>query len=156
MLAVISMPLGGWVADRASRHNPRNKVMVMVAGVALTSLFLAAGAYFRSLPLFMVGGFFLPFGVSAQLNAVQEIVPAFRRATAMGLYMLTLYFLGGMWGPIIMGAVSDAAGIQIAYVVLSAIGLLSTVGLLWATRSFNADHDRAYEVDRSMGLVEAK
>ena len=156
MLAVISMPLGGWVADRASRHNPRNKVMVMVAGVALTSLFLAAGAYFRSLPLFMVGGFFLPFGVSAQLNAVQEIVPAFRRATAMGLYMLTLYFLGGMWGPIIMGAVSDAAGIQIAYVVLSAIGLLSTVGLLWATRSFNAEHDRAYEVDRSMGLVEAK
>ena len=151
MLAVISMPLGGWVADRASRHNPSNKVLVMMAGMLLCGLFMAAGAYLGSLPLFVVGGFFLPFGVSAQLNAVQEIVPAYRRATAMGLYMLSIYFLGGMWGPTIMGAVSDAAGIQMAYVVLSGIGILSTVGLLWASRSFNADYQRATEVDRSMG-----
>jgi sugar phosphate permease len=116
-------------------------------------LLLAAGAYLGSLPLFIAGGFFIPFGVSAQLNAVQDIVPAYRRATAMGLYMLTLYFLGGMWGPIIMGAVSDAAGIQTAYVVLSAIGILSTVGLLWASRSFNADYNRAHEIDREMGLA---
>lgn len=153
MLAVISMPLGGWVADRASRHNPRNKVLVMMAGMLLCGLFMAAGAYLGSLPLFVAGGFFLPFGVSAQLNAVQEIVPAYRRATAMGLYMLSIYFLGGMWGPTIMGAVSDAAGIQMAYVVLSGIGILSTVGLLWASRSFNADYQRAFEVDRSMGLL---
>jgi MFS family permease len=153
LLAVISMPLGGWVADRVSRHNPRNKVMVMVAGVFLSALFMAVGAYLGSLPLFIVGGFFIPFGVSAQLNTVQEIVPAYRRATAMGMYMMSLYFLGGMWGPIIMGAVSDVAGIQIAYVVLSAIGLVSTAGLLWAARSFNADHNRAQEIDRNMGLV---
>jgi MFS family permease len=147
------MPLGGWVADRASRHNPRNKVLVMMAGMLLCGLFMAAGAYLASLPLFVVGGFFLPFGVSAQLNAVQEIVPAYRRATAMGLYMLSIYFLGGMWGPTLMGAVSDAAGIQIAYVVLSGIGILSTVGLLWASRSFNTDCQRANEIDRSMGLL---
>jgi len=153
MLAVISMPLGGWVADRVSRHNPHNKVMVMVAGMWLTALLMAAGAYLASLPLFIAGCFFLPFGVSAQLNAVQEIVPAYRRATAMGLYMLSIYFLGGMWGPTIMGAVSDAAGIQMAYVVISAIGIISTLGLLWAARSFNADYQRATEVDRSMGLL---
>jgi MFS family permease len=153
MLAVLSMPLGGWVADRVSRHNPRNKVLVMVAGMWLCGLFMATGAFLGSLPLFIVGGFFLPFGVSAQLNAVQEIVPAYRRATAMGLYMLSIYFLGGMWGPTIMGAVSDAAGIQIAYVVLSAIGILSTLGLLWSARYFNADYQRAHEIDRSMGLV---
>jgi len=127
--------------------------MVMVAGMWLTGLFTAAGAYLASLPLFIAGSFFLPFGVSAQLNAVQEIVPAYRRATAMGLYMLSIYFLGGMWGPTIMGAVSDAAGIQMAYVAISAIGIISTLGLLWASRSFNADHQRAFEVDRSMGLL---
>jgi MFS family permease len=153
MLAVISMPLGGWVADRVSRHNPRNKVLVMVAGMWLTALLMAAGAYLASLPLFIAGCFFIPFGVSAQLNSVQEIVPAYRRATAMGLYMLSIYFLGGMWGPTIMGAVSDAAGIQMAYVVISGIGMVSTLGLLWASRSFNADYRRAYEVDRSMGLL---
>ncbi len=150
MLAVISMPLGGWVADRVSRHNPHNKVMVMVAGMWLTALLMAAGAYLASLPLFIAGCFFLPFGVSAQLNAVQEIVPAYRRATAMGLYMLTIYFLGGMWGPTIMGAVSDAAGIQMAYIVICGIGIVSTLGLLWAARSFNADYQRATEVDRAM------
>ncbi|TSA54526.1 MAG: MFS transporter [Dehalococcoidia bacterium] len=153
MLAVISMPLGGWVADRVSRHNARNKVLVMVTGMLLTGLLMAAGAYLGSLPLFIAGAFFLPFGISAQLNAVQEIVPAYRRATAMGLYMLSIYFLGGMWGPILMGALSDAAGIQMAYVVLSAIGILSTVGLLWAARSFNADYSRARDIDRSMGLL---
>ncbi len=123
MLAVISMPLGGWVADRVSRHNPRNKVLVMMAGNVAY-----AGSLWRPAPTWVrcryssPAAFFIPFGVSAQLNAVQEIVPAYRRATAMGLYMLSIYFLGGMWGPTIMGAVSDAAGIQMAYVVLSGIG----------------------------------
>ena len=153
MLAVISMPLGGWVADKVSRRNPRNKVLVMVGGMWACALLMAAGAYLASLPLFIAGCFFIPFGVSAQLNSVQEIVPAYRRATAMGLYMLVLYFLGGMWGPILMGAVSDVAGIQIAYIVLSGIGIISTIGLLWASRSFNADHQLAFEVDRSMGLL---
>ena len=64
--------------------------------------------------------------------------------------MLTIYFLGGMWGPTIMGAVSDAAGIQMAYIVICGIGIVSTLGLLWAARSFNADYQRATEVDRAM------
>jgi len=153
LLAVISMPLGGWVADKVSRRNPRNKVLVMVVGLWLTGLLIAAGAYFASLPLFIAGCFFIPFGVSAQLNVVQEIVPVYRRATAWGLYMLTGYILGGMWGPIIMGAVSDAAGIQIAYIVISAIGIVATIGMLWAARHFNADYGRARDIDRSMGLL---
>lgn len=154
LLAVISMPLGGWVADRVSRHNPRNKVIVMIAGLWACSLLMAAGAYLGSLPIFVAGAFFIPFGVSAQLNTVQEIVPIYRRATAWGLYMFAGYFLGGMWGPIIMGAVSDAAGIQNAYIVICAIGIASSLGLLWACRHFNADYQRARDVDRSMGLLE--
>lgn len=153
LLAVISMPLGGWVADKVSHHNPRNKVLVMVVGLWLTSLLMAAGAYLASLPIFIAGCFFIPFGVSAQLNAVQEIVPIYRRATAWGLYMFTGYFLGGMWGPIIMGAVSDVAGIQAAYLVICAIGIIATIGLLWAVRHFNADYGRARDIDRSMGLL---
>jgi len=154
LLAVISMPLGGWVADRVSRHNPRNKVLVMVFGLWMCGLLIAAGAYLGSLPLFVAGAFFIPFGVSAQLNTVQEIVPIYRRATAWGLYMFSGYFLGGMWGPIIMGAVSDAAGIQYAYIVICAIGIVASLGLLWACRHFNADYQRARDVDRSMGLLE--
>jgi len=154
LLAVISMPLGGWVADRVSRHNPRNKVLVMVFGLWMCALLMAAGAYLGSLPLFVAGAFFIPFGVSAQLNTVQEIVPIYRRATAWGLYMFSGYFLGGMWGPIIMGAVSDVAGIQYAYIAICAIGMVASLGLLWACRHFNADYQRARDVDRSMGLLE--
>jgi MFS family permease len=154
LLAVISMPLGGWVADRVSRHNPRNKVLVMVFGLWMCTLLMAGGAYLGSLPLFVAGAFFIPFGVSAQLNTVQEIVPIYRRATAWGLYMFSGYFLGGMWGPIIMGAVSDVAGIQWAYIVMCAIGIVASLGLLWACRHFNADYQRARDIDQSMGLLE--
>jgi len=125
-----------------------------VVALWLCAIFIAAGAYLGSLPLFMIGAFFITFGVSAQLNTVQEIVPIYRRATAWGLYMFTGYFLGGMWGPIIMGAVSDAAGIQMAYVVISAIGILSSLGLLWACRYFNNDYNHARGIDRSMGLLQ--
>lgn len=156
LLAVISMPLGGWVADKVSHSNPRNKVVVMIVGLWLTGLLMSAGAYLNSLPVFIAGAFFVPFGVSAQLNTVQEIVPVYRRATAMGLYMLTGYFLGGMWGPIIMGAVSDAAGIQMAFVVISLIGIIATIGMIWAARHFNADYFSAREIDRSMGLLPEK
>ena len=52
-----------------------------------------------------------------------------------------------------MGAVSDAAGIQAAYIVICAIGIVATIGLLWAARHFNADYSRARDIDRSMGLL---
>ena len=53
-----------------------------------------------------------------------------------------------------MGAVSDAAGIQVAYVVICGIGIIATIGMLWAARYFNADYNRAREIDRSMGIAE--
>jgi len=105
LTAIIAMPLGGWVTDKVSQKNPRNKVLVIVVVMLLASICMAAGAFFASLPLFAIGVFFTSAFVAAQLNAVQEIVPAYQRSTAMGLYMLTGYILGGMWGPILMGAV---------------------------------------------------
>jgi len=156
LTAIIAMPLGGWVTDKVSQNNPRNKVLVIVVVMLLASLFMAAGTYFVSLPLFAIGVFFTTAFVSAQLNAVQEIVPAYQRATAMGLYMLTGYILGGMWGPILMGAVSDAVNIQTSFLIISGIGFLSSFGYLWSSKYFNADYHRAREVDRAMGLLEAK
>jgi MFS family permease len=156
LTAIIAMPLGGWVTDRVSQHNPRNKLLVIVVTMLLASIFMAVGTYFVSLPVFAIGVFFTTAFVSAQLNAVQEIVPAYQRATAMGLYMLTGYILGGMWGPILMGAVSDAVNIQTSFLVISGIGFLSSFGYLWSSKYFNADYHRARDVDRAMGLLEAK
>jgi MFS family permease len=68
--------------------------------------------------------------------------------------MFSGYFLGGMWGPIIMGSVSDVAGIGNAYIVLCAIGIVASIGLLWACRHFNSDYQSARDIDRSMGLLE--
>ena len=94
MLAVISMPLGRMGGGQGIAPQPAQQGPGHVGRHCGYRLLIAAGAYLASLPLFIAGGFFIPFGVSAQLNAVQEIVPVYRRATAWGLYMLTWIYPG--------------------------------------------------------------
>jgi MFS family permease len=74
--------------------------------------------------------------------AVQGVVPAELRATAMSLYFLVMYLCGGAFGPLIVGALSDhfaaaaggdrAAGLHQAMYVMPAVSVV-LAAVLWLT-----------------------
>ena len=165
---LIGLTAGAWVADRAYQRSPGTRlvfgaVSLVVAAIA-TAAGLAAGA--ESVTVFAV---WFGLGWLAQYSyytsvypAIQDVVLPRLRATAVGLYFAGMYLLGGAFGPVVVGGLSDrlarsaqrAAGAPEMTEAFRAIGLhdamylipvsllVTSVFVFMASRSVAADAAR--------------
>lgn len=132
---------GGWVVDRLRkvRRNARllTPAIALLIGAACNyfALNLRSGevAYFVALTGvgLMLGYVYYP-GVYA---AIQDVVEPSLRGTAMAMYFFAMYLLGGSFGPVLTGRVSDyftrrammAAGASVVTEPFRAAGLHSAM-----------------------------
>jgi MFS family permease len=164
LAGIIGLLGGGWLGDRwhARRRNGR----LLLAGICLL---LAAPCVFAALqqPKGNVAIFGLCMGLSSALtfayystvySAIQDVVPAQLRGTAVSLYFLAMYVLGGAFGTTAMGALSDyfahqvmleagaaqmlpmfrAVGLHTAMYIMPALMILCSGTLFMAARSVPA------------------
>jgi MFS family permease len=157
--------LGGWAADHLGRARSHGRLIVSAA-----ALFLAAPCMY--LALGRSGGDVVPvivlMGVGWMLQyvyysgvyaAVQDVIEPNLRATAMALYFCAMYLLGGSFGPVLTGRLSDffarramlaagaaamtepfrAAGLHSAMYVMPVCSLLLAAVLFAASRTVAAD-----------------
>lgn len=143
LLALIAAPLGGMIADRISRNNPSNKVRLCFASTLLTILFFCAGTIQANLLFLYIGAFFSTFFLAAQMASTQEIVPSHQRASSYGVYVMSQYLLGGLWGPLLVGYLSDTVSFKFAFLTVTCIGTIGSMGYLIAGIFFNADVEAA-------------
>ena len=105
--------IGGWIADVASRRRPNGRMLL----ASLATLAATPCAYFAlGRPAGSVLSFSVLMGTSCLLSylyysgvyaAVQDVVPPVLRGTAMAIYFFAMYLLGGSFGPVATGWVSD-------------------------------------------------
>ena len=153
--------IGGIAADRASRKSVRGRVLVggaalvAAAPISLIALRLgpdSAGLFIALMSLAWLLQFF--FHTSA-LPAVSDVIAPQLRATAIAVFFALFYLLGGAFGPVVTGVLSDAfasadpsAGLSAEanglhlslMVVIPASLLLAGLGLLGAGRHVEADN----------------
>jgi MFS family permease len=111
--------------------------------------------------LFSVGGLFSYVCFTCVYTAIEDVIEPRSRATAMALYFIFLYLLGGGLGPIVVGLLSDhfshlamlaagtgqmneafrAVGLHDAMLLIP-VSLLSMLALLMGARTFTADAHR--------------
>lgn len=124
-------------------------LLVLLAGLDLDNKPLM---YFCAavMPLHSIfGGMALP----AVAATTQDVVPARLKGLAWGAAMVALFLLGGAWGPLLVGGVSDAYGgtYQGLALGLATTGLFGFVAAgLWlrTERHVQADIARARTADR--------
>lgn len=131
--------LGGCLADhwqaRADNGKIKAAIVCMLVMVASkVSFYLLIGTV--GLPAIcvfgLVDGVLTMTPLPIYFSLVQDVVPTRYRSLAIGV-MGTLGFLtGGAWGPLLVGALSEAfgsgaAGLRLAMVALCAAGVLSVV-----------------------------
>lgn len=105
--------LGGWAADRIAAVRSSGRLLL-----SSTSLLLAAAFIYLALNLSQ--GQLILFGAlmgtgcllcflyySCVYATIQDIVPPSLRGTAMALYFFAMYLLGGSFGPVLTGKLSD-------------------------------------------------
>ncbi len=141
---LVGLTLGGWLADKIHQRSERGRLLfgaVCLAGAA------AATFYALSLGRTDTAAFTAVFAAGWLLQyqyytcvypAIQDVVEPRLRGIAMALYFACLYLLGGAFGPVVVGALSDhyakaamlAAGADTIAPMFRAIGLHDAMYLI--------------------------
>jgi MFS family permease len=164
-VGVIGLLGGGWIADQFVERRAERRLL-LASG---TMLVAAPCIYFAisqpsgsvvSFMLFMALGSTMMFVYYATVySALQDVIEAGLRGTAVALYFFAMYVLGASFGPVALGAISDffarramsaagatemaepfrAAGLHDAMFVIPALALLAALVLFAGSRTVTAD-----------------
>jgi MFS family permease len=126
-LAVISVPLGGFLADRTGRPNLILAGGCIVFAVLMIILPRSEMVISTVTAIGLLSG--LPVGPMMSLPA--RVLKAETRAIGMGIFY-TLYYATMMLGPVVAGALAKSTGQAAAAIDFGAIVLLACPVLLWA------------------------
>ena len=148
LMAVAGAGIGGVLADRWQHTNPRGRMLLNA-----TSDVLAAVCAVTALLLDVEGmGFVLMcawcamsiLGIPALSAVTQDVVnPAFK-GLSYGAGVFFSYVLGGAWGPVAVGAMSDALGggaegLKYAMLIASLAGFAAAFANWLGSRTYPAD-----------------
>jgi MFS family permease len=150
-LVILLAPVGGILADRWQKRSKIGRplftiVMIFLLLTGSLAAMLTVGAIPFGLWVTLYGfavlcnGFVLP----AVITLPHDFVPVNIRSTAIGIQTLIAQLLGGMLGPVFVGAVSDALGggargVQMGLVWVVPIAALSLVFILIMLRYYDSD-----------------
>jgi MFS family permease len=114
LAAILGMTGGGWLADRLQKKVPGALLLVSGTSMLLAVPCILAGLLSTNATAIGVWMFlaqFLLFANAGPSNAViAGVVLPNMRATAYAINTFAIHFLGDVWSPLLMGAVSDYFG----------------------------------------------
>ncbi len=145
MMAVIGAPLGGFLTDRWVKKNVRARLL-MPGTAAVCAAFLAAAAFF-----FHVGTIqfiiLLLFGITSimflpgTMAVTQDVVHPGLRSMSRSVNIFIQSLLGTALGPLIIGAISDAYGLDKAMWFISPFILVAGILFFIGSAFYKKDLD---------------
>jgi MFS transporter, Spinster family, sphingosine-1-phosphate transporter len=150
-LVILLAPAGGFLADRWQKRSNIGRPLFTIVMIFLFLVgYLAASITVGAIPfrwwmilygfMTLCSGFVLP----AVITLPHDFVPVGIRSTAIGIQTLIAQLLGGMFGPIFVGAVSDALGggahgVKWGLVWAVPIAALSMIFIIIMLRYYHSD-----------------
>jgi MFS family permease len=143
LLAIVGAPLGGFAADRWYRRRQTARLLFPALSSFLTGFILLAafawgrgGVQYGLLLLCGVAGVaFVPAAVAV----TQDVVHPGLRAVSLSMNVIVQHLLGSALAPAVVGALSDAWGLEAALLVLPAFALAAAVLFLAGSRFYAGD-----------------
>jgi predicted MFS family arabinose efflux permease len=125
-LALVSIPLGGFLADRSGRPSFILTAGCIASAILIVALPRSSAVILTVLALGMING--LPAGPMLSLPA--RVLRPETRAIGMGIFY-TLYYATMMLGPVVGGALAKWSGSAATALDFGAAALLACPALLW-------------------------
>lgn len=165
LTGLVGLTAGGWLADKIHQRSERGRLLFGAFGM-LVSAFATWFALMRDhtevglfTALFSIGWLAQYCYHTCVYPAVQDIVEPRLRATAIAVFLIALYLLGGAFGPLVVGWLSDrysvvamvasgatemteqfkAVGLHDAMYTIPVSLLLTAAAMFVAARTFGAD-----------------
>jgi len=145
ILAIIGAPLGGIIADWWLKKRINVRLLFPAISTLLSALVLFIGVSFlegqaRFLTLLLMGVLIIAFSPGA-IAVTQDVVHPGLRAISYAVCAMTQNILGASIGPVVIGRISDVAGIQAAMAIMPLF--LVAASLLFYAGSFFYERDLA-------------
>ena len=143
LLAIIGLPLGGWLADMWFKKRVSARLLFPAITTALNAIILFAAFSFlegkaQYMMLLLMGVVASAFSPAA-ITVTQEVIHPGLRAISYSVCVVVQNLFGASMAPIVIGAISDAYGIKVAMSILPVFLLISA--LLFFAGSFFYEKD---------------
>lgn len=150
ILALIGLPLGGWLADMWFKKRARARLLFPAITTALTaivlfiaiSLFTGTAQYITLLGMGVLASAFAP----AAITATQETIHAGLRAISYSICVVFQNLLGASMAPIVIGKLSDLYGIQVAMSTLPVFLVISALAFFTGSFFYEKDLSKVEKV----------
>ena len=148
LMAMFGAIIGGILADAWQKKNNRARMLLPVIGDSLAAIILIIALYLNMQNLgflvILLWGAMVMLGTPALTAVTQDVVPPAVKGFSYGIALFSMYFLGGAWGPILVGTFSDvfgggAEGLKNALYIASLSGFVASVVLWLGSRTYADD-----------------
>ncbi|MCK9364091.1 MAG: MFS transporter [Syntrophales bacterium] len=151
LLAIIGAPLGGYLADRwfKSRGNARLLFPALSSFTTAVLLFIAFSVCRGQIQyaVLLAAGIAAVAFVPAAVAVTQDVVHPGLRAVSLSLCIIIQHILGSTLGPPVIGALSDAFGLEKAMVFLPLSATLAGIFFFIGSFFYDADASMVEKVE---------
>ncbi|HWL44944.1 MAG TPA: ATP-binding protein [Ilumatobacter sp.] len=128
--AILTIPIAGWIYDRSYRVEPERVVRIAGGLIVSFGVLMTIGLRFDSIAL-LIGFFALANACTSSAFAgvgpiIASVAPYRLRAQAFALIPIFIFLIGGFFGSLLAGALSDAHGERLSLTVI--VPMSSLVG----------------------------
>jgi len=146
LLAIIGAPLGGYLSDLWVKKKIDSRLIFAAITTIITAVFAFVAFYLfkgnmQFAVLLLMGVTIIAF-IPAAAVTTQEVMHPGLRAISAGLSVVATSLIGGSLAPIVIGAISDAAGIQTAMMVLPAFLVVAAALFFAGSFFFMKDYNK--------------
>lgn len=132
--------LGGWLGDRLLKKTKQSYLWVSGIATLLAAPIALLGLVHREKAVYLAAltvAQILIFMCTGPINsAIVNVVSPLERATAVGLSVFTMHFLGDIPSPALIGALSDASSLEKGILIVTVAMFLS--GLIWSYAAWHS------------------
>ena len=150
VVSIATIPLAARAYDRAFRNNPTRMVRIGGLLIALYGVFMLIALRFKE-PALLIGGMSIANACTSAAfvcvgPTIGAVAPYRMRAQAFALVPVFIFLMGGFFGGIIAGALSDAYGERTALTVVAPpAALLGGALFVYGSRFLKRDISLAVE-----------
>jgi len=142
--ALIGIPLAGRIGEALFRRNPPSALRMMGLFIVAYGVFVTVGLRFQSAPVmiaFVTIGYAFQGAAFTQMGpAVSAIIPYQMRSQAFAMVGVYIFLMGGFFGGLLAGALSDAHGERTALTaVVPPAALLGGLLIVYGSRYMRRD-----------------
>jgi predicted MFS family arabinose efflux permease len=148
--SLVGTLVGGWLADRLGRRDVRWLSWLPAAAFLLaTPIYVLAfclNDFFGFMALAFVGYTLVAGGLPSVFTSIHSICGGTRRATAIAIVLFSASLIGGGFGPLMSGALSDWLSARLGYeglryslMAMTALLPMSGMCLYWSGRVIRND-----------------